>query len=109
MELLQENIWQLIASKYRLLFCEPPKLASVKQVLHIGKSGKNPMIQVLDPQEWIIQVKSFGYKGRKLVSICGNLGQIVKSKTARVFLQQRENLWIMQNKVSFCSIRRVRF
>ena len=30
---------------------QPPKLASVKQVLHIGKSRENTMIQVLDPQE----------------------------------------------------------
>ena len=30
---------------------QPPKLTSVKQVLHIGKSRENTMIQVLDPQE----------------------------------------------------------
>ena len=30
---------------------QPPKLASVKQGLHIQKSWENPIIQVLDPQE----------------------------------------------------------
>ena len=40
------------------------------------------MIQVLDLQEWITQVKSVWYKSRKVVSFYGNLGQSVKSKTA---------------------------
>ena len=39
------------------------------------------MIQVLDLQEWITQVKSVWYKSR-IVSFYGNLGQSVKSKTA---------------------------
>ena len=46
------------------------------------------MIQVLDPQEWIIQIKSVRYKRGKVVSICDNLGQILKSETLQVFLQQ---------------------
>lgn len=47
------------------------------------------MIQVFDPQEWIIQIKSvYLFKRGKVVSICGNLVQILKSETPQVFLQQ---------------------
>ena len=46
------------------------------------------MIQVLDPQEWIIQIKSVRYKSEKIVSICGNSDQILKSETPQVFLKQ---------------------
>ena len=53
------------------------------------------MIQVLDPQEWIIQIKSVRYKREKVISICGNLSQILKSETPQVFLQQnpRRDSW----------------
>ena len=40
------------------------------------------MIQVLDPQEWNIQIESAGYKNGKVFSICGDLGEILKSETA---------------------------
>ena len=46
------------------------------------------MIQVLHSQESIIQMKSVRYKSGKVVSICGNLDQILKSETPKVFLQQ---------------------
>ena len=59
------------------------------------------MIQVLDPHEWIIQIKGVGYKSGKEVNICGNLGQIWKSEIAQMFLQQMKNLCIMQKKKFF--------
>ena len=46
------------------------------------------MIQVLDPQEKIIQIKSVQYKSGKVVCTCGNLVQILISETLQVFLQQ---------------------
>ena len=46
------------------------------------------MIEVLDPQEWIIQTKSVEYTGGLVVSTCGSLDQILKSETAQVFLQK---------------------
>ena len=46
------------------------------------------MIQVLDSQESIIQIKSARYKRGKVVSICCNLGQNLKSETTKAFLQQ---------------------
>ena len=46
------------------------------------------MIQVLDSLESIIQIKSVRYKSEKVVSICGNFGQILKLETPKVFLQQ---------------------
>ena len=46
------------------------------------------MIQILDSLESIIQIKSVRYKSEKVVSICGNYGQILKSETPKVFLQQ---------------------
>ena len=36
------------------------------------------MIQVLDPQEWNIQIESAGYKNGKVFSICSDLGEILK-------------------------------
>ena len=45
------------------------------------------MIQVL---------KSAGYKSEKVIPAFGDLGQILKSETVQVFLQQTKNLCIMQ-------------
>ena len=46
------------------------------------------MIQVLDLQESIIQIQSVRYKSGKLVSIWGNLGQILRSEIPQVFIQK---------------------
>ena len=46
------------------------------------------MIQVLDLQESIIQIQSVRYKSGKVVSIWGNLGQILRSEIPQVFIQQ---------------------
>lgn len=50
------------------------------------------MIQVL---------KSAGYKSGKAIPPFGDLGQILKSETVQVSLQQTKNLYIMQKKKVF--------
>ena len=64
------------------------------------------MIQVLDPREWIIQIKSVPHKSRKVVSICGNLGAILKSETPQVFLKGK-SFSHAKEKLVFYLIRRL--
>ena len=82
-----------IASIYNLL-----NWHLLSSVYVLKRVRKIPLIQDLDPQEWIIQIKSVRCKSGKVASSGGYLGQALKLEILQVLLQQRENLSVMQKK-----------